>query len=282
MYFNPSVAARWGLLKGGPQDGHGNGTMAEYISVREEIPFPLPEHLSFVEGSAIPLAGLTAWHALVLGEITPATAKGKRILVPGIGGGVAVFALQFAVAMGAEVWTTSGNDAKLAKAKELGAKGGVNYKAADWAAQLEKQLGGHLFDAVIDGTSGPHTKSYMRLSAEEGKIVVYGAVAGSESTITMPFMWFKSLQIRGAVLGSRQEYAAMDEFIRSTQMKPVISRVFDGLENAEAAFDDMRVSWNEAMRQGSVAYVSVGLQNYAQMGKLVIDIAGEAKGDSKL
>lgn len=253
VYFNPSVAPRW-KLKGAA--GHGNGTMAEYISVHQDIPFKMPEHLSFEEGAAIPLAGLTAWHALALGEITPATAKNKRVLIPGIGGGVAVFALQFAVAMGAECWTTSGSEDKIHKAiKDLGAKGGVNYKSATWPQELEKKVGASpdgLFDAVIDGTSGPHLKQYMRLAKEEGKIVVYGAVAGSESTITMPFIWFKSLQIRGAVLGSRKEYADMDAFIRERKFKPVISQVFNGLENAEGAFDAMR--------------------NFTQMGKLVVKI----------
>ncbi len=85
------------------------GTLAEYISVPESVVYSLPEHLSFEEGAAIPLAGVTAWRALVtLGEVRPENAKGKVVLVPGIGGGVALFALQFAVAMGAEVWVTSG------------------------------------------------------------------------------------------------------------------------------------------------------------------------------
>lgn len=249
VYFNPSVASRWGVL--GPEGGHGNGTMAEYIVVNEMVPFSFPQHLSFEEASSIPLAGLTAWHALALGEITPENAAGKRVLVPGIGGGVAVFALQFAHAMGAEVWVTSGSDAKLAKAMELGAKGGVNYKSETWEADLEKMVKGG-FHAVIDGTSGPLLKTYMKLAAEEGKIVVYGAVAGSEVKFTIPHLWFKSLQIRGAVLGSRKEFEDMDRFIRERKLRPVVSEVFNGLENAEDAFEKMR--------------------NFQQMGKLVVRV----------
>lgn len=138
----------------------------------------MPEHLTFEEGAAIPLAGLTAWRALVtLGEVRPENARGKIVLVPGIGGGVALFVLQFAVAMGAEVWVTSGDDEKLKRAMSLGAKGGVNYKSKTWGQDLQKQLGKKRFDAVIDGSSGPNTQVYLRLLKQGGIISVFGAGA---------------------------------------------------------------------------------------------------------
>ncbi|KAI9030373.1 hypothetical protein DFJ74DRAFT_602627 [Hyaloraphidium curvatum] len=263
VYFNPSVAPRWGLTVDG-FGAHGNGTLTEYICVHEDIPFPMPDHLSFEQASAVPLAGLTAWHAIVLAEIGAPDAKGKRVLVPGIGGGVAVFAMQFLDAMGAEVWVTSGSEEKLARAKELGAKGGVNYRNASWVEELERQLPkGGGFDAVIDGSSGPNTKAFMRLCREGAKIVVYGAVAGAETTVTMPWLWLKELQLRGSVLGSRKEYEDMDLFIKNHKLRPVVSRVFDGLENAEAAFEEMRKS--------------------TQFGKLVVRIAGDGgSGGAKL
>lgn len=133
------------------------------------------------------MAGVTAWRALVtLGEVRPENAKGKVVLVPGIGGGVALFVLQFAVGMGAEVYVTSGDDDKLRRAMALGAKGGVNYKNKNWPKELAKQLGKKRFDAVIDGSSGPNTQQYLRLLKQGGIISVFGAVAGSQSTITMP------------------------------------------------------------------------------------------------
>ncbi|KAI9002057.1 hypothetical protein DFJ74DRAFT_613809 [Hyaloraphidium curvatum] len=212
------------------------GTLAEYIVVPRSIVHDKPPHLSYEEAAAVPLAGLTAWRALVtLGEAK----KGSKILVPGIGGGVAIFALQFGLALGCEVWVTSGSDEKLARAIKLGAKGGVNYKRKDWATELEKLSGGE-FDAIIDGSSGPNTRIFMRLVKEGGIISIYGAVAGSNSTITMPYIWFKACQLRGSRMGNNAEFRAMTKLINETGMRPEVSGVWDGLEAFEGAFEEMR------------------------------------------
>ncbi|KAJ3342474.1 hypothetical protein HDU93_002233 [Gonapodya sp. JEL0774] len=212
------------------------GTLAEYILVPKSVVFEMPSHLTYEEGAAVPLAGLTAWRALVtLGEAK----KGDKILIPGIGGGVALFALQFAVGLGCEVWVTSGSEEKLARAIAAGAKGGVNYKKADWVAELEKKSGAN-FDAVIDGSSGPNTRQFIRLLKAGGIISVFGAVAGSNVQITMPYVWFKSAQIRGSQMGNNAEFRQMTKFIEETKLKPVVSGVWDGLENAEGAFQEMR------------------------------------------
>ncbi|KXS11332.1 NAD(P)-binding protein [Gonapodya prolifera JEL478] len=243
VYINTSVG--WESNPRVPEDprkygvlGHWPlpGTLAEYILVPRSVVFDLPAHLTYEEGAAIPLAGLTAWRALVtLGEAK----KGDKILIPGIGGGVALFALQFAVGIGCEVWVTSGSEEKLARAIKLGAKGAVNYKNANWVAELEKKSGGN-FDAVIDGSSGPNTKQFLRLIKGGGIISVYGAVAGSNVTITMPYIWFKSAQIRGSNMGNNAEFRAMTKFIAETKLKPEVSGVWDGLENAEHAYQEMR------------------------------------------
>ena len=101
------------------------GTFAEYICVPAEDALAKPAHLNFAQAAAIPLAGLTSWRTLVThGELN----AGQRVLVTGIGGGVATFAMIWAQAHGAEVWVTSGSEDKLARALELGAKGGISYR----------------------------------------------------------------------------------------------------------------------------------------------------------
>ena len=101
------------------------GTLTEYIAVPASQVFPAPAHLSVEQAAALPLAGLTAFRAtIVKGQVAP----GQRVLITGIGGGVALFCLQFALAAGADVYVTSGSDEKIARAMQLGAKGGVNYK----------------------------------------------------------------------------------------------------------------------------------------------------------
>jgi NADPH:quinone reductase-like Zn-dependent oxidoreductase len=142
---------------------HPAGMLAEQMLVDTAEVIDAPEHLSGVEAAALPLAGLTAWRALVTksGNADP----GKNILITGIGGGVALMALLFGVARGCNVYVTSGSPEKLAKAKELGAKGGVNYKDENWEKTLAAQLPNDrkTFDAIIDGAGGDIVMKGMKL-----------------------------------------------------------------------------------------------------------------------
>ncbi|KAJ3108525.1 hypothetical protein HDU97_000807 [Phlyctochytrium planicorne] len=231
------------------------GTFAEYISVKKEMAVEIPTHLSFVEAAAFPVAGVTAFRSVfTLGNLK----RGQKVLIPGIGGGVALFALQFALAAGAEVYVTSSSDEKLRMAREMGASGGVNYKNDDWVQELESETGG-FFDLVVDGAAGPNVKAYTRLLGPGGILVVYGAVSGSNGNVNFPYLWFKHLTIKGACMGSLEEFNDMAKFIEKNKIKPTIAGVFDGLKNAEKAFD--------VMRRGT------------QFGKLLIDLE---KGSSKI
>lgn len=139
------------------------GTLADVVLMDESELEEAPEHLSDAEAAALPLTGLTAWRAFFSksGNAKP----GHNILITGIGGGVALMALSFAVAQGCNVFVTSGNEEKLQKAKALGAAGGVNYKEEGW----EKKLQGLLpkdrkwVDAIVDGAGGDIIAKGIRL-----------------------------------------------------------------------------------------------------------------------
>lgn len=130
-----------------------NGTLQEFMLVKETELEEAPAHLSDAEAAAVPLTGLTAWRAVMVKCGPNNIGPGKNVLITGIGGGVALMALEFARAAGANVYVTSGSEQKIQKAKELGAKGGVNYKEEGW----DKKLLGMLttdkkqFDAIVDG-----------------------------------------------------------------------------------------------------------------------------------
>jgi NADPH:quinone reductase-like Zn-dependent oxidoreductase len=130
------------------------GTLQEIVVVDEEEVDLAPSHLSPAEAAALPLTGLTGWRALVSksGNALP----GRNILVTGIGGGVALNVLQFAVAKGCNVYVTSGSAEKIEKAKQMGAKGGVSYRDEGWEKELKKQLPKDrpFIDAIIDGAGG--------------------------------------------------------------------------------------------------------------------------------
>lgn len=139
------------------------GTLGETITIDAGELEEAPSHLSSVEAAALPLTGLTAWRAVMTKS---ANAKpGRNILITGIGGGVALMALVFATAAGANVYVTSGDEEKIKKAKALGAAGGVSYKEKDWEKQLVQQLpkDRKLFDAIIDGAGGDIVEKAVKI-----------------------------------------------------------------------------------------------------------------------
>jgi NADPH:quinone reductase-like Zn-dependent oxidoreductase len=143
-----------------------------------------PSFLSDEEAAATPLAALTAWRATIL---KAAVRPGDQVLITGIGGGVAIFCLQLAVAYGAKVYVTSGSEEKLNRAKALGATGGVNYKDPEWTKKLLKMLPSERMwlDSVIDSAGGEIVKESLRLLRYGGIISSYGMTLGPKITFPM-------------------------------------------------------------------------------------------------
>lgn len=141
------------------------GTAVEKLVVDAREVEEAPEHLTSNEAAALPLAGLTAWRA-VMTKSGSQMQPGRNILITGIGGGVAVMALLFAVAAGANVYVSSGSAEKISLAtKKLGAKGGVNYHEKDWDAKLKAMLPSERpkLDAIIDGAGGDVVQRGVKL-----------------------------------------------------------------------------------------------------------------------
>jgi len=206
------------------------GTFADFICVPVEHIFPKPIHLDWEQAAAIPLAGLTSWRAVVT---QAALQSGEKVLVTGIGGGVATLALKWAVALGAQAFVTSGHLAKIDRAMTLGAIAGVNYHSSDWARQALNLSGG--LDVIIDGTGGTAFNDYLSLLKPAGRMVVYGATAGNPvEGPEMARLFFRQLQIRGSTMGSLSEFSEMLAFVAAQHIEPVIDQMFP-LEEASAA-----------------------------------------------
>lgn len=217
-------AAGFGLL-GMP----GPGTIAQSICVPADSAVPLPQHLDFAQAAALPLAGLTAWRGLV----TKAGLRaGEKLLVTGVGGGVATFALLFGVAMGAEVFVTSGSDATLEKAAALGARAGFNYRDENWRKALVKQSGG--IDVVFDGAPAAAYAQYGRALAMGARVVLYGSTGGTDFTVNAPELFLKNLRLIGTNVGNPAEFAAMVAFVAQRGLKPAIDCRFPLSAAAEA------------------------------------------------
>jgi NADPH:quinone reductase-like Zn-dependent oxidoreductase len=223
---NPDFpASEFGLL-GMP----GPGTIAEYICVPAENAVVKPSSLTFEEAAATGLAGLTAWRAL----ITKARLRaGERVLITGIGGGVATFALHFAVALGATVFVSSGSAATLEKARESGAAAGFNYNDADWRKSVAKVTGGGI-DVVIDGAPAASYANYSRALTMGARIVVYGSTGGAPFTVNAPELFLKNLALMGTNVGNLEEYKAMLAFVEEHGVRPAIDRSFAFAEAANA------------------------------------------------
>jgi NADPH:quinone reductase-like Zn-dependent oxidoreductase len=224
------------------------GALAEIVSVPAEFVHPMPEHLSYAQAAALPLAGLTAWRALVYRARTQAA---DRVLVTGIGGGVALFALQMALGMGCEVWVTSGAPQKIKAAKAMGAKGGANYKEEQWALELKEKVGG--FDVIIDGAGGPGFSDLVGLANPGARISVYGGTAGNYSALSPQKIFWKQLSIFGTTMGSPSDFHNMLRFVNAQKLVPVVDEVFS-FDEADQAFAKM--------------------EKGGQFGKLIVEVSG--------
>jgi zinc-binding alcohol dehydrogenase/oxidoreductase len=214
-----------------------NGTFAEKISIPVANLAPKPTHLSWQQAAALPLAGMTAWRALFT---RAQLSRGERVLITGVGGGAALFALQFAVAAGAEVWVTSSSPEKIARAQTLGAAGGINYRDADWAAQLQKKAGG-LFDVIIDSAGGEGFGRLIELTKPGGRIAFFGATAGNPPGIDLRKCFFRQITILGTTMGSPADFAGMTQFVAQHQITPIVDKVVP-LAETEAAFRHMEAA----------------------------------------
>ena len=210
-----------------------HGTFAEYIAVPESQIFDKPSHLSLAEAAALPLAGLTAYRALF---VQAKLKKGDKVLITGIGGGVAAMALQMARANGNEVWVSSSSTEKLEAAKAQGAQNGALYTDSQWFKDLKADSGG--FDVVIDGAGGPGFGRLVAICNPGARIAIYGGTAGAIQDLSPQQIFWKQVQIIGSTMGSDKDFARFLAFVTKHKMLPPISAIYP-LEQGNEAFDLM-------------------------------------------
>ncbi len=210
-----------------------NGTLAEYVSIPAKNVYKKPSHLSFKEVTTIPLAGLTAYRAcFVKGNIS----KGDNVLITGIGGGVATFALIYSLAAGANVFVVSGSQEKIEFAIRHGAIGGINYNDDNWEKRF-KEIHPKI-NVVIDGAGGETLAKCLDICTEGGTIVSYGATSGAVNNFEIRRIFWKQLKLFGTTMGSDKDFLDMLTFIEQNKIIPIIDKEFD-LENGADAFNRM-------------------------------------------
>ncbi|KAF7331455.1 NAD(P)-binding protein [Mycena kentingensis (nom. inval.)] len=225
------------------------GTFSEYVVVDRNEVLKTPPHLTDEEAAACPLAGLTAWRAVSLAQVS----SNSTVLISGIGGGVALFALQFCIALGASVYVTSSSDAKIARAVELGARGGVKYTSKTWGKDLAALLpNGVALDCVIDGGGSEILKTTSPFLKQGGRVVCYG-MTGTPANISLTMREvMRNQAVIGTTMGSRADMVAATNFIAERKIVPVVAKILPGLDAAEQGFTMM--------------------QNGSEFGKIVVKI----------
>jgi NADPH:quinone reductase-like Zn-dependent oxidoreductase len=227
---------------------HHPGTMAEYIVVPAQNLAPVPANMPWPEAASFSLATLTAWRMLTT---RARLQQGETVLIWGIGGGVALAALQISSLLGARTIVTSGSDTKLEAARRMGADLVLNHQKTDVAAEVRKLTEGQGADVVVDSAGEQSWPVSLRSLRRGGRLVVCGATTGPTVSLDLRRLFWHQWTILGSTLGSRREYAEILELAQAGRLWPVVDQVVP-LDEAPTAFER--------------------LQRGEQVGKLVIEV----------
>ena len=213
-----------------------DGVLAEEVVLKADGVVPAPAHLSMAEAATLPCAALTAWNALVeVGRLK----AGDTVLLLGTGG-VSIFALQFATAMGAKVILTSSSDEKLARARAMGAAETVNYRAnPDWQKAVLELTGGRGVDVTVE-VGGPGTLARsVEATRVAGRVALIGVLTGG--TIDPTAIMRKSITLQGVYVGSRRMFREMNKALELHAIRPVIDHSVP-FADARAAYRAMEAA----------------------------------------
>ncbi len=227
---------------------HVPGTLAEYVIVPAVNVAAISPSTDEAEAAAFTLATLTAWRMMIT---RAAVRSGERVLIWGIGGGVALACLQIARLIGAHVTVTSGSDEKLARARALGADDTINHTGVDVGREMRHRTGKRGVDVVIDSVGEATWAQSLGALGKKGRLVTCGGTSGAMVTTDVRRMFWNQWSLLGSTMGSESEFRAIVGHFNAGRLRPPVDTVFP-LAEGRAAF--------ERMQQG------------AQFGKLVVRI----------
>jgi NADPH:quinone reductase-like Zn-dependent oxidoreductase len=224
----PPTAAKSATALGDNVDG----LLREFAALPANALLPVPAHLGFEEAAALPCAAVTAWNGLfVSGHLQP----GKILLLQGTGG-VSLFGLQFGVMAGATVILTSSDDAKLERARALGAHHTINYRThPEWEKKVLEITDGSGVDLTLEVGGADTLARTLRATRFGGEISLIGVLSGIESKLNLGPILHHAVTLHGIYVGSREMFAQMNRALEQHQIRPVIDRVFS-FEDAPDAF----------------------------------------------
>ena len=195
-----------------------DGVMADRIVANAEAIVRVPKHFSATEAATLPCAAVTAWNALVMAG----TKSGDLVVTQGTGG-VSLFALQFARALGATVVVTSSSEEKLQRARAMGAQLGINYhRTPEWGKELRRLTGGRGADLVIEVGGAQTLPQSLRAVRAGGTVALIGVLSGGVAELELGRVVTQGLRLQAVTIGPRDSFEAMIAFIEQHNLKPVI------------------------------------------------------------
>ena len=212
-----------------------NGGLSEFQIIGEDSVVPTPHNMTDVEAATLPIAALTPWFALREYRNLKA---GDSVLVQGTGG-VSIFAIQLASAMGARVIVTSSSDEKLLRARALGATDTINYRTTpDWAAAVLEMTDGEGVDVVLDVVGGDGLRNSVRAAKGNGLVAVIGFLEGQTANLDLMDVIWHQTQIQGIAVGHRRSFTDLVRFLDEHTIHPVVDSVFT-FDEAPRAYEKL-------------------------------------------
>jgi NADPH:quinone reductase-like Zn-dependent oxidoreductase len=210
---------------------HLRGGAAERVAVPAGNLVPMPEGVGFAEAAAPLLVALTAWRMLVhRAGLRP----GESVLVVGAGGGVNSMAIQVAKLAGARVLVVAADEAKAARARELGADTVIDRSRGDWVREVLRLTGRRGVDVVVDNVGRATIAGSLQAVARGGRIVIVGNTSGPKAEIDIRYLFGKQISLIGSTMGNHQDFRTVTELLWSGRLRPVIDRVMPLSEGIEA------------------------------------------------
>ena len=222
------------------------GGLAEYVCVPTSNVHPAPSHLTDEHAAALPLAGVTAYRALFTRAGLQPT---DTVLITGIGGGVALMAMQFAIAHGARVVVSSRSQEKIDAALEHGAEQGFIYPFSEADMRRLKALG---IDLIVDSIGGDTINELMDVAVPGGRIALFGSTLGIANKVLLRRIFWKQLSLLGSTMGTPKDFSDMLTFVTNHKIVPIVDSVFDFINTVQA--------FNK-------------LKEHRQFGKIVVRVA---------
>ncbi len=226
MQGEDSLCLQYGIL-----GEHLPGGLAELVKVRGDNVLPLPSHVSYEDAASFILTNMTAWRMVVTqGQVR----AGQDVLILGVGGGVSSTAVQIAKLCGARVIVTSSSDAKLDRARQLGADLGINYTKDDWTKVVRERTGRRGVDVVIENVGAQTWKQSLRSLVKGGRLITCGATTGPIGETDIRIVFWNQIHIIGSTMANRKEFHDVMRLFFDGRLRAIVDEVVPLKEGAAA------------------------------------------------